>query len=63
MTGPCARLESKKLPSALLRTLVSPASQTPLSLASTQTLAFLNTEATVLEGTLAARELAITGGV
>ena len=62
-SAPGVRVASRKLPSALVRVLASPASQTPLSLASMQTLTDWNTEATVLEAALAPGELAMTGGV
>ncbi len=62
-SAPGVRLLSRKVPSALVRVLISPASHTPLSLASKQTLADLNTEATVLEALLAAGEVAAIGAV
>jgi hypothetical protein len=47
----------------LVSTLVSPVSQTPLSLASMHTLADWYSEATVFDAALAPGELAMTGAV
>jgi hypothetical protein len=56
-----ARYGRRQKPSALVSTLVSPASHTPLSLASRHTLADWYSDAATREAALAPGELAMTG--